>query len=152
MQRGIRTRVDIQTWQQHESNTQRDITTRVDIQTWQQHGSNTQRDITTRVDIQTTANPRSHNGNHASSQPKFTAAAITGICTFQNWVTSLLFCGLYNFASSELRCKRCRSSFRHYATSRKVAGSIPAEVNIFDFPNPFDSASSKHEYEESSWR
>jgi hypothetical protein len=45
---------------------------------------------------------------------------------------------------------------RHYATSRKVAGSIPDEVNGFlNWPNPsssaVDSASNRNEYQESSW-
>jgi hypothetical protein len=49
----------------------------------------------------------------------------------------------------------------HYATSRKVAGSIPDEVIVFFFQfissfqphcSPgFDSASERNEYQESSW-
>jgi hypothetical protein len=31
---------------------------------------------------------------------------------------------------------RWRSWLRHYATSRKVAGSIPDEVEFFNLPNP----------------
>jgi hypothetical protein len=31
---------------------------------------------------------------------------------------------------------RYRSRLRHYATSRKVAGSIPNEVDFFNLPNP----------------
>jgi hypothetical protein len=47
---------------------------------------------------------------------------------------------------------------RHYATSRKVAGSIPVEViGFFNWSNPsnygpgVDSASNRNEYQESSW-
>jgi hypothetical protein len=53
---------------------------------------------------------------------------------------------------------RYRSWLRHYATSRKVTGSIPNEViGSFDWPNPsslhhgpgVDSASNRNEYQES---
>jgi hypothetical protein len=49
---------------------------------------------------------------------------------------------------------------RHYATSRKVACSIPDEVIVFfNWPNHFqphfgpsvDSASNRNEHQESSW-
>jgi hypothetical protein len=38
---------------------------------------------------------------------------------------------------SFIRGMRWRSWLRHYATSRKVAGSNPGEVDIFNLPNPF---------------
>jgi hypothetical protein len=42
---------------------------------------------------------------------------------------------------------------RHYATKRKVAGSIPDEVmELFNYYDPgADSASNRNEYQESSW-
>jgi hypothetical protein len=55
---------------------------------------------------------------------------------------------------------RYRSWLRHYATTRKVAGSIPNEViGLFQFTETFqphygtgvDSASNRNEYQESSW-
>jgi hypothetical protein len=49
-----------------------------------------------------------------------------------------------------------RSWLKHYATSRKVAGSSPDEVHFFNWPNPqphygpgVDSASNRNEYQES---
>jgi hypothetical protein len=52
-----------------------------------------------------------------------------------------------------------RSSLRHHATSRKVAGSSPDEVDFFNIPNPssrtmvlgVDSTSNRNEYQEPSW-
>jgi hypothetical protein len=50
---------------------------------------------------------------------------------------------------------RYRSWLRHYATSRKVAGSSPDEVDFFNLPTlsspVVDSASNRNEYQESSW-
>jgi hypothetical protein len=55
---------------------------------------------------------------------------------------------------------RWRSWLRHYATSRKVAGSIPDEViGYFNLPNPssrtmalgVDAGSNRNEYQQSSW-
>jgi hypothetical protein len=55
---------------------------------------------------------------------------------------------------------RYRTWLRHYATSRKVANSIPDEVIefFFNWPNPSSrtmalggSASNRNEYQESSW-
>jgi hypothetical protein len=44
---------------------------------------------------------------------------------------------------------------RHYATSRKVVGSSPDEVEFFILPAALwpgvDSASNRNEYQESSW-
>jgi hypothetical protein len=41
-----------------------------------------------------------------------------------------------------------RSWLRHYAISRKVAGSSPDEVDLFNWPNPcVDSASNRNEYQ-----
>jgi hypothetical protein len=39
---------------------------------------------------------------------------------------------------------------RHYATSRKAAGSIPYEVQPH-YGYGFDSASNRNDYQESSW-
>jgi hypothetical protein len=53
-----------------------------------------------------------------------------------------------------------RSWLRHYATSRKVTGSSPNEVDFFNLLNPSShtmalgstqSASNRNEYQESSW-
>jgi hypothetical protein len=49
---------------------------------------------------------------------------------------------------------------RHYATSRKVAGLCPDEVDLFQFTEFFqphygsgvDSASNRNDYQECSWR
>jgi hypothetical protein len=53
---------------------------------------------------------------------------------------------------------RKRSCLRHYATRRKVAGSIPDEViGFFNWRNlstaqwPCGQASNRNEYQESSW-
>jgi hypothetical protein len=49
-----------------------------------------------------------------------------------------------------------RSWLRHYATSRKVAGSIPDVIGFFTWPNPSSRAmalglaSNINEYQESS--
>jgi hypothetical protein len=52
---------------------------------------------------------------------------------------------------------RQRSCLRHYATSRKVAGSFPGVIiEFFNLPNPssrtvVDSASNRNDNQESSW-
>jgi hypothetical protein len=51
---------------------------------------------------------------------------------------------------------RYRSCLRHYAISRKVAGSSPDEVDFFSFFQPHygpgvDSASNRNEYQEDFW-
>jgi hypothetical protein len=43
---------------------------------------------------------------------------------------------LIHGAIPPLRDTRYRSWLRHYATSRKVAGSSPDEVDFFNLPNP----------------
>jgi hypothetical protein len=49
---------------------------------------------------------------------------------------------------------RLRSWLRNYATSRKVAGASPGEVDFFNLPNPSSrtmALGSTNEYQESSW-
>jgi hypothetical protein len=62
----------------------------------------------------------------------------TGEQKILKWVVGNIF--LINFISFifyyPLRCTRQRSWLRHYATSRKVVGSNPDEVDFFSWPNP----------------
>jgi hypothetical protein len=84
-----------------------------------------------------------------------------GTCWITHWHVDDEYCQTSDYSPSLYsdRGTRRRNWLRHYATSRKVAGSIPDVIRFFNLPNPSsramalgsNSASNRNEYQESSW-